>query len=130
MPPASDVAHAQVAERRSHGTDPFGMQQGSHRYAPGAAGDPKITPQGMHHAGRAGRTEFGNFPKPQGVPFATSLATSGQMQWLQQLQSQPSLGVQQEAPQQDMMFYHSQQQCAPHLTPQPAKHQQFAVANP
>ena len=56
MLPASDVAHAQVAERRSHGTDPFGMQQGSHRYAPGAAGDPKTNAQGMHHGGRAGRT--------------------------------------------------------------------------
>lgn len=127
---AAEVANTQAAERRSHGADPFGVQQGSHRYAPGT-GDLKANAQSLHHGGRAGRTEFGNFPKPQAVPFATSLTTSGQMPWLQQLQSQPSLGVQQEATQHDMAhFYHSQQQCTPHLTPQPAKHQQFAAANP
>jgi len=124
--PTSAAADAQVAERRSHGADPFGVQQSSHRYQPT---DPMAQTQSMNKGGRAGRTELHNFPKAH-MPFGAGASISGHAHQLQQLQSQPNLSVHHEAPQPDEVHFYHSQQCTPHLTPQPVKHQPLNVPTP
>lgn len=121
------TADSQAIERRSYGTDPFGIQQSSHRYQGADAMAPPA--QNLSQSGRAGRTEYQNFPKFH-MPFGAGMSVGGHAQQLQQLQSQPNLSVHHDTTQGDEVHFYHSHQCTPHLTPQPAKHQPLNVPTP